>query len=379
MIDLHTARFYGAKSEPIDSQEVSASKQVGERVWQILSVEHGGVTDEYQVFVDKHGEGEDCLDSDEGASAYLAGVERLGEVHGELTGDSARPLGADQSNTSLVVTDEGDEWILKVFRKLEEGLNPDVELLSEIAECPNVAGVRGYLTRDGKTLAMMQELIRGGRDGFELACDEAARDASFNALARELGEAVMVVHEALAEGFGVESVPGTRIAASLNEHLDELADKASELAEYEDSLRELYSSVANLDSVPVQRIHGDLHLGQTLRTDDRWFLIDFEGEPARPLEQRRLPDCALRDVAGMVRSFGYARAVGGHEETWEGDAVSAFLSGYGVDDAGGASEETVLLAAYIADKAAYEVVYEANNRPDWVDIPLAAIRDIVKK
>nr|WP_231375860.1 phosphotransferase [Corynebacterium aquatimens] len=385
-VDLHSARFYGAKSEAIDSQEVIASENFGDYTWQILSVTHGGkdnaTTDEYQVVVDKHER--DVLNSDDGASAYLLNVAFIGEVHGDITARSATPLGADQSNTSLVATDDdGREWMFKVFRKLEEGLNPDVELLSEIDDCPFVAGVRGYVTRDGRTLAMMQQLIDGGKDGFVLACDAGAAD-DFASEAQALGAAIRTVHEALAATFGTKTVSGAEIASTLNEHLDELVGKAPQLAEYETRLRDLYAKVEGIESVPVQRIHGDLHLGQTLRTDHRWYLIDFEGEPARPLEQRRLPDCALRDVAGMVRSFGYARAVGEHSDEWERSAVNALLDGYGVNPASrdqaapqhDESDHALLLAAYIADKAAYEVVYEANNRPDWVEIPLAAIETI---
>ena len=112
-------------------------------------------------------------------------------------------------------------------------------------------------------------------------------------------------------------------------------------------------------------------VNQTLRSADGfWSLIDFEGEPARPLAERRLPDVAARDLAGMIRSFGYARAVGGFERGWDEGYVDKLKLGYGeVDHA--------LLDAYVADKAAYEVVYEANNRPDWVGIPLAAIDELV--
>nr|VDG63100.1 Maltokinase [Streptococcus thermophilus] len=359
-MDLHATRFYGAKSEPIDSQAVSVSVSLGTYEWQILEVRHGDTTDFYQVLVSGD---EDALNTDAGAQAYLEHLADFGEVHGDMSGSSARPLGADQSNTSLVVD---DRWILKVFRKLEDGLNPDVELLTGIADCPHVAGVRGHLVRDGRTLAMTQELIDGGRDGFQLATTDGLSDAD----AYALGAAIRTVHDALASTFGVEEVPASQIRVSLNAHLDELVGQAEQLRDYEDTLREIYSRIPDGDLL-VQRIHGDLHLGQTLfvpasepgAEGGRWYLIDFEGEPARPLQQRRQPDHALRDVAGMVRSFGYAE-LGNAEK---------LLAGYGADsDPAG----NPVLAAYIADKAAYEVVYEANNRPDWVDIPLKAIREL---
>ncbi|MCQ4627768.1 trehalose synthase [Corynebacterium sp. CCUG 65737] len=355
-MDLHAARFYGAKSEPIDSQTVSASVPLGSYEWQILDVQHGATTDFYQVLV---ADDEDALHTDAGAQAYLEGLAEFGEVHGDMSGSSARPLGADQSNTSLVVD---ERWILKVFRKLEDGLNPDVELLTGIADCPHVAGVRGHLVRDGRTLAMTQELIDGGRDGFQLATTNGLSDSDAHAL----GAAIRTVHDALASAFAVDNVPASQIRDSLNAHLDELVDQAEQLRAHEGTLREIYSRIPDGD-LPVQRIHGDLHLGQTLYVPasepdtgtGHWYLIDFEGEPARPLEQRRQPDHALRDVAGMVRSFGYAKL--GNTDN--------LLAGYGTD-------MDALLAAYVADKAAYEVVYEANNRPDWVDIPLKAIREL---
>ncbi|WKD57231.1 Maltokinase [Corynebacterium capitovis DSM 44611] len=356
MIDLTRERFYGAKSEAIDDVRVLASSPAGGFVWQIVAVSHGGTVDEYQLLSD---DTRDALATDHGAQAYLDHVRELGEVHGEIGGHRARPMGAEQSNTSLVVD---DAWVLKAFRKLERGLNPDVELLSAIRDCPHVAGVRGYVTRGRVTLAMQQELIRGGTDGFDLAVADELGDPA------ELGRAIRVVHEALAEACGTQRVGGAALRDDLNSHLDELVGRACQLADHEDALRALYAEIPD-DEVDIQRIHGDLHLGQTLKTggaEGRWFLIDFEGEPARPLEQRRRPDHRLRDVAGMVRSFGYAAAVGGRGEQWETEGVDKLLAGYGVGS-------DPLLAAYVADKAAYEVVYEANNRPDWVNIPLRAI------
>lgn len=353
-MDLKNTRFFGSKSKTITSQQVVAEVPANDSLWQILEVNHGEV-DHYQVLSssDRPGGDVDVLDTADGAQTYLEHLTEFGEVTGDLSGTRAVPLGADQSNTSLVVD---DAWILKVFRKLEEGLNPDVELLSQIANCPHVAGVRGYLTRNGCTLAMMQEFVSSGRDGFKLALDPGLDNEG------DLGAAIRVVHEDLAAAFGTTEVPGSHIRDSLNAHLDEILTQTDALAEFEGNLREIYSRIPDAP-VAIQRIHGDLHLGQTLLAD-KWYLIDFEGEPARPLEQRRLPDHPLRDVAGMVRSFGYAHAMGGQAD------VDKLLAGYGV-------EPDPILDAYIADKAAYEVVYEANNRPDWVEIPLSAIRELV--
>lgn len=361
MLNIASERFYGAKSEPVDAVEVVAREDAGGFEWQVLAVTHGGVTDEYQVLVDAtSGADTDALSTPAGAQAYLDHVVRFGEVRGSVGGTAARAMGAEQSNTSLIVD---DEWVLKVFRRLEHGVNPDVELLTGIADCPNVAGVRGHVVRGGATLALQQELIRGGEDGFDLAVADRLGDPA------ELGAAVRTVHDALAAAFGSETVPGARLRESLNAHLDALVPRAAQLAEHEGGLRELYSRIPDGD-VEVQRIHGDLHLGQTLKTPERWYLIDFEGEPARPLAERRAPDHRLRDVAGMVRSFGYAAAVGGKSREWEKWGVEKLLAGYGVG-------MDPILAAYVADKAAYEVVYEANNRPDWVRIPLEAIAAVL--
>lgn len=354
-MDLQATRFYGAKSEPIDAQTVAASAPAGEFTWQIVEVTHGGQQDLYQVLGDASDA--DALHTAPGAQAYLEHVNEFGEVHGTVSGEHARPLGADQSNTSLVVD---EQFILKVFRRLEEGMNPDVELLRAIADHPHVAGVTGHVTRDGRTLAMMQELIHGGRDGFQLALQEDIDTFA-------LGQAIRSVHESLAGAFGTVTVPGSQLRDFLNAHLDELLPQANALTAHEETLRGIYSAIPD-DDAQIHRIHGDLHLGQTLLTVDEahtghWYLIDFEGEPARPLEQRRRPDHPLRDLAGMVRSLGYAHAMDGY-----GDA-DALLAGYGVT-------ASPILDAYIADKAAYEVVYEANNRPDWVEIPLRAIREL---
>ena len=189
------------------------------------------------------------------------------------------------------------------------------------------------------------------------------------------------MHASLAETFGTVEVAAHDLRDTLNANLDDYVRRAPVLQEYAEAISELYGAAfagssggaegGALKSMPTQRVHGDLHLGQTLqsRTDQRWYLIDFEGEPARPLADRRRRDHPLRDVAGMVRSFGYAREVGRLDAQWESDAVSQLLAGYGDIDA-------TLLKAYVADKAAYEVVYEANNRPDWVEIPLRAIRQL---
>jgi maltokinase len=171
----------------------------------------------------------------------------------------------------------------------------------------------------------------------------------------------------------------------MTERLQAATEVVPQLAEHAEGLRALYAAVADSrEPVVRQRVHGDLHLGQVLRTATGWIVLDFEGEPARPLEVRRELDSPLRDVAGMLRSFDYAarhmlveqpddpqRAYRAQE--WATRNRSAYCTGYsqasGLDPCG----ESPLLRAFEADKAVYECVYEARNRPHWLMIPLNSL------
>jgi maltokinase len=177
----------------------------------------------------------------------------------------------------------------------------------------------------------------------------------------------------------------------MNERLDRALAVVPDLAAHADRLRAVFGRVADLGGLEVQRIHGDLHLGQTLRTAKGWKIVDFEGEPAKPLAERTLPDSPWRDVAGMLRSFDYApRSVEHSQPSNDGDPEltelrrmraaewanrnrNHFLVAYGGDLS---VEQRVLLEAYVADKAVYETVYEARNRPGWLSIPLEALAQI---
>ena len=180
------------------------------------------------------------------------------------------------------------------------------------------------------------------------------------------------------------------LADGMDARLDAALEVVPELAQYADSLRAAYARLRTLDGVEVQQIHGDLHLGQTLRTSLGWKIVDFEGEPAKPLSERLRPDSPWRDVAGMLRSFDYVphvverQFVEDHPEGVEQRAQRAeewahrnrnhFLTAY----AGGelTVAQRALLDAYVADKAVYETVYETRNRPTWVAIPLEAVARI---
>jgi maltokinase len=316
-----------------------------------------------------------------------------------------------QSNSSVMY---GEDAILKVFRKVTAGQNPDIEIHRALTEAENhhVAALYGWIEAAGATgdsdaerldLAMLQQFLRTATDGWELAlasvrnlyaeedlhAEEVGGD--FAAEAHRLGEAVAAVHADLRTAFGSSTGDAGELVDTMNRRLDEALVVVPDLAEHEQDLRDLFADVTSVPgasggALPVQRIHGDLHLGQTLRTSLGWKLVDFEGEPAKPLAERRLPDSPWRDVAGMLRSFDYAaRSVlmdfspdpelaaqlAYRAQEWTTRNHTAFLAGYapdGLDDAAAA-----LVAAYQADKAIYECGYEARNRPGWLEIPLQAI------
>jgi len=307
----------------------------------------------------------------------------------------------EQSNSSVVF---GEQALLKIFRRVTPGANPDIEIHHVLtrAGSDNVAALLGWLEADDLQLGMLQQFLRTASDGWELAltsvrnlfaeadlyADEVGGD--FAAEAHRLGEAIAQIHALLAEHFPSAertAADHAELAKAMTTRLDDAVDVVPELAEHAPGLRELFTAAGAIDSGAVQRIHGDLHLGQTLRTAVGWKIVDFEGEPAKPLAERVLPDSPWRDVAGMLRSFDYAPRVAaitaaatgddGSEQRayraaeWSARNQAAFLEAY----AGGplSGDEQTLLAAYVADKAVYECVYEARNRPSWLPIPMAAL------
>jgi maltokinase len=357
----------------------------------------------------------DALQDKESTALWVDGIagERRGDgfvFHRDPTATELPPggpsivVGAEQSNTSLIF---GDTLILKVFRKVSAGLNPDIEMHSALARAgsTHIAAPLGWLEgswQDGSTasLAMAQEFLKGATEGWELAltsvrdlyaeadlhADEVGGD--FAGEARRLGAATAEVHTALAAVLPTGQLEGKELASlaeGMRSRLDRAAAEVPELRRFVDSLRTAFDDLAAVDQrVPVQRVHGDFHLGQVMRTLDGWKLLDFEGEPARPLAERRGLDPTMKDVAGMLRSFDYAarhlladhpadvqRAYRAAE--WADRNREAFLAGYA--EAGGEDprRQPVLLRAFETDKAVYEVLYEARNRPSWLHIPMAAI------
>ncbi|GAA2931597.1 maltokinase N-terminal cap-like domain-containing protein [Streptomyces enissocaesilis] len=300
-----------------------------------------------------------------------------------------RPLGAEQSNSSLVY---GDSFILKVFRRVSPGSNPDLELPLALARkgCERVpAPVAWYEAANADnpyepyTLGVLQPFLRGSEDGWQRALRSLATGEDFTADAQALGRATAEVHTALAGALPTTTLRRQQtelLAAAMTERLDAAAQAVPALVPYVPALRTAFDAFAALGrsgrAWPAQRVHGDLHLGQTLRAPDgEWSVIDFEGEPSRPLAERRRPQPVVRDVAGMLRSFDYAAR---SHQPWDADWATrcreAFCTGYAKSSGADPRDEPELLRAYETDKAVYEVLYEARHRPDWLPVPLAAVQ-----
>jgi maltokinase len=324
-----------------------------------------------------------------------------------------RAMGAEQSNSSIVFD---DTLVLKVFRRLEAGDNPELEMLRFLSgrDFPNIAELAGWVDYEGElmnaTLAVVQRFVPGGRDGWELALDELGSDPeTFVGRMAELGAVIGRMHTTLASdasdpAFAPEepSQESTSlITATIDEQIERLfVDLPSDLPALEpianrgEEVRDRLSLLSHIGAGGrLIRHHGDLHLGQTLLAGGRdpiWIVLDFEGEPARPLLERRRKRSPLRDVAGMLRSFAYAASAGELQrgtpapEGWEERTREAFLNGYfGAVDSSllppGEANARTLLTMFELEKAVYELRYELNNRPDWVSIPVAGIARLLEE
>ena len=364
----------------------------------------------------------------------------------------------DQSNTSLVY---GDRLILKLFRRLEPGVNPDFEIgrqLTERVQFPRVPAVAGafefhFPAEALTTVGMLQQLVESQADGWQYTTDELSRfydqvesraltfdglPTTYSAMldtpvprsiqdvmgsyldtATTLGRRTAEMHLALAsdttnaafapEPFTKEDLVKVSVGASAAAQKaiaalqassaglpEEVAAQATELLRARTPLAETIGQAPTLEfSAAKIRIHGDYHLGQVLWAEGDFFILDFEGEPARPLAQRREKQSSMKDVAGMLRSFSYAAYAGLFAHTssrrseferiepwarlWQTWASAAFLRGY-FGATGRApfvpadhSQRDALLRLFVLDKALYELNYELNNRPDWVRIPLRGV------
>ncbi|WP_030747032.1 hypothetical protein [Streptomyces sp. NRRL S-31] len=323
----------------------------------------------------------------------LRGQERIGGLRFERDerqeirpGLVARLLTAEQSNSSVVY---GDAFILKLLRRVVPGVNPDLEIPLALARegCPRVPAPAGWLRAepDGEpyVLAVLQPYVSGAGDGWELALRELAKGEDFVAEAHALGRATAEVHTALARSLPTVTLGRPQLQSlvdGMTERLAAAVRAVPGLRPYEQGLRSAYTALASLAAEgrtwTAQRVHGDLHLGQCLRSPSgQWSLIDFEGEPARPLAERRMPQPPVRDVAGMLRSFDYAaHSVSPPALEWAHACRAAYCAGYAEASGRDPRTDPVLLRAYETDKAVYEVVYEARHRPDWLAVPLGAVR-----
>ncbi|MCD9877817.1 maltokinase N-terminal cap-like domain-containing protein [Streptomyces guryensis] len=289
-----------------------------------------------------------------------------------------RVLEAEQSNSSLVY---GDEFILKVFRRVQPGINPDLEVPGALAGqgCGRVpAPVAWFRTTHPQeaTLGVLQPFLPDASDGWALALQALAAGDEFTVQARELGRATAEVHLALAAAFPAGAHDeSARTAAAMTERLDAAARCVPALRPYVPGLRTAFGALVACDpGPPAQRIHGDLHLGQVLRAGRDWFVIDFEGEPSRPLAERRSTQSPVRDIAGMLRSFDYAaRQRRPWRPEWARRCREAYCAGYAERAGWDPRKKHGLLRAYETDRAVYEVLYEARHRPDWLPVPMAAI------
>ena len=314
-------------------------------------------------------------------------------------------LTGEQSNTSLVF---GEAAIFKVFRRVAPGPNPDLEVTAALADLgsTHVAEPYGWVeTRiDGAAtvLAIMSRYLRTASDGWALAATSvrdlyASRGASaaeaggdFAGEAERLGVATARVHADLADAFGLSELEPEalrELAEQMYRRLDMAIAAVPELGRHADMIGTAYSNLAKiLDPVPAQRVHGDYHLGQVMRTQTGWIVLDFEGEPASPLAQRRARSSPLRDVAGMLRSFEYAArhqllshperdSLAASASDWVKRNSDAFCAGYAAAGGIDPGQNSVLLRALVLDKAVYEVIYEARNRPSWLSIPLDSLAE----
>ena len=338
------------------------------------------------------------------AGASTVSFQPAGEV--ELASrPSARRVSTEQSNSSVVLD---DRYILKAFRRLEAGINPELEMLSFLAHhgFRHIAPVAGSYSYQGElfetTLGIMQRFVPNARDGWELVLEALGRGAGEEMIEPlgELGAVTGQMHATLAGDpedpeFAPEEPSDEHVAlmtATIDEQIErlfvELPDREA-LAPILGRGEELRDRLAMLSHTGVGgrliRSHGDYHLGQTLLDETGWVVLDFEGEPGRPLRERRRKRSPLRDVAGMLRSFAYAALAGELLQggpppsgDWERQVRESFLEGYmaAIDQAllpAGAQAIEKQLAMFELEKVLYELRYELENRPDWLVVPVSGI------
>jgi trehalose synthase-fused probable maltokinase len=321
-----------------------------------------------------------------------------------------RIMGVEQSNSSIVLD---ERFALKVFRRVEAGTNPELEMLSFLAShgFAHIAPLEGSYNYHGPlldaTLGVMQRYIPHAGDGWALVVDALAAGEGEELLPRlfDLGVVTGAMHASLASDpedrdFAPEEPSEEHVAlitATIDEQIERTFIELPDLEALEPirgRAEELRDRLAMLSHHGVGgrliRCHGDYHLGQTVFGSDGWTVLDFEGEPGRPLRERRRKRSPLRDVAGMLRSFAYAalasellHGASAPPREWEETARERFLAGYmqEVDRQllpAGAQATAKLLSIFELEKTLYELRYELNNRPDWLVVPVGAIRRLLE-
>ena len=417
---LASRRWFRSKTRPLRSVSLHDEVRLGDAGHLLVmtaSFTDGGQERYFVPAVAAAGGYREPVDGDglwRGMVVHMShGAERFGGQRGSFVLESGRAFGrllpggrsqaeqlaeramaVEQSNTSVRL---GDRLMLKIYRLLEPGINPEVELLEFLTErgfnhAPQSAGAARYVADDSEPAgaAMVQSLVPARGDAWAWMLDRlaAAPQGQVEALAAaaEIGGITAELHQVLQSDPDLPAFPSRpatpdelhawREAAEgqLEAALSVLTgEERARLEAAAPGVRHAFERIPNAPAAWVSRIHGDYHLGQLLATDDGFVLTDFEGEPARPLAERRHPSSPLRDVAGMLRSLDYAaRTVERTQpafapDAWLADARAALLGACGADPG------SPLLRAFELEKACYEVRYEANFRPAWVHLPLGAI------
>ncbi len=424
---IHDQRWYASKSRSVAGVEVVERVLLRERPDLLLALVQTrfatGTHELYQLLLGEETfdalrearegyellrriDSGDEIDGAEGRFSWHQAVGAGGAAPGPAA--SARPMGVEQSNSSVVFD---ERLVLKVFRKLEPGINPELELLRFLTarQFPNIAPLHGWYEYDGQalatTLGVAQRFLPRAIGGWELALSEIVADAdSFLEKLGSLGTVTAAMHTVLASdasdpAFAPEE-PSQEALSLLTATVDEdierifvrLPDdpRLEPIAGRGQDVRERLAARAQAGTGGrVIRTHGDYHLGQTLYTPGGWVIIDFEGEPARPLPERRQKRSPLRDVASMLRSFAYVSSAAEIQQgavappDFERRAREQFLEHYlgAVDSTllpAGEAQIANLLSIYELEKAIYELSYELDNRPDWTPIPVAGIRRLLE-
>jgi trehalose synthase-fused probable maltokinase len=333
---------------------------------------------------------------------------RADGVSGVTENSGARLMGVEQSNSSVVFD---DRLVLKVFRKLEPGINPELEMLRFLTrrEFPNIAPLHGWYEYEGQplsaTLGVSQTFFADAIGGWELALDEIdSRPEGFLERLASLGDVTASMHNVLASDAGDPAFSPEEpsqealslLTATIDEDIERIFlrlpedERVAPIAGRGQDVRERLAARSQIGAGGRNiRTHGDFHLGQTLYTPRGWVIIDFEGEPARPLPERRQKRSPLRDVASMLRSFAYASSaieiLRGKQAPadFEQRARETFLEHYFTSVEAtllphGEAAIRNLLSIFELEKAIYELQYELDNRPDWVSIPVAGIRRLLE-